>query len=396
MQNKNKLLVFKFFVTLLVLCLYLSLSNIGLYGIDYFKFHLFLKETPLEMLPNIEMYYGGFISKMSIIGLNIIPFLMASLIVTVFTLLVPFFKHLKETSQQELINKYIYFFTFILGIIQGTYILLKFYKMFSLTMNTDIITVSVYLFVPVNTFLLLVGIAITLFLINYINSYILQNSGIAIILIINISYYHLYNLSVYASNKDNYFLVVILLYLLLIFLLIRFYTSMFTLAIHVPFLTYFYFTSPLIFRNHFTHVQSTYIIPYDLFGISSILIYNLSTSLIFGSLNSGWSLIFYKMILFFTIFYLFLIYSFSKFDYFKLTKKMNVYTPLLKTNIKNFLKFIITQRLVYFYFLIFLVLFIPEIVSNLYNLNYFFNNYSLLSLFILVRLLLTLFYNVRT
>jgi preprotein translocase subunit SecY len=107
--------------TLLALIVFRLLTFIPLPGIDTEAYARIFEKQAQGVLGMVNMFTGGALSRMSIIAMNIMPYISASIIVQLMTNLSPSLAHLKKEGEsgRKKINQYTRYGTVILALVQG-------------------------------------------------------------------------------------------------------------------------------------------------------------------------------------------------------------------------------------------------------------------------------------
>ena len=123
LQNITKIpeLKKRILFTLLMLAVYRVVSHIPTPGIDAGALSAFFKSRGDTLFGLIDMFSGGALGQMSVVALGIIPYISASIILELLTVVVPYLEKLKKEGEQgrKKIIQYTRYGTVVLSMIQG-------------------------------------------------------------------------------------------------------------------------------------------------------------------------------------------------------------------------------------------------------------------------------------
>jgi preprotein translocase subunit SecY len=107
--------------TLLMLAVYRVVSHIPTPGIDATALSAFFKSRGDTLFGLIDMFSGGALGQMSVVALGIMPYISASIILELLTVVVPYLEKLKKEGEQgrKKIIQYTRYGTVVLSMIQG-------------------------------------------------------------------------------------------------------------------------------------------------------------------------------------------------------------------------------------------------------------------------------------
>jgi preprotein translocase subunit SecY len=123
LQNITKIpeLKKRILFTLLMLAVYRVVSHIPTPGIDAGALSAFFKSRGDTLFGLIDMFSGGALGQMSVVALGIMPYISASIILELLTVVVPYLEKLKKEGEQgrKKIIQYTRYGTVVLSMIQG-------------------------------------------------------------------------------------------------------------------------------------------------------------------------------------------------------------------------------------------------------------------------------------
>lgn len=123
LQNISKIpeLKKRILFTLLMLAVYRVVSHIPTPGIDAAALSAFFKSRGDTLFGLIDMFSGGALGQMSVVALGIMPYISASIILELLTVVVPYLEKLKKEGEQgrKKIIQYTRYGTVVLSMIQG-------------------------------------------------------------------------------------------------------------------------------------------------------------------------------------------------------------------------------------------------------------------------------------
>jgi preprotein translocase subunit SecY len=107
--------------TLLMLAVYRLGCHIPTPGIDSAALAAFFSERQGTLFGLFDMFSGGALSQMSVMALGIMPYISASIILELLTVVIPYLEKLKKEGEQgrKKITQYTRYGTVILSMIQG-------------------------------------------------------------------------------------------------------------------------------------------------------------------------------------------------------------------------------------------------------------------------------------
>ncbi len=123
LQNITKIpeLKKRILFTLLMLAVYRVVCHIPTPGIDAAALSAFFKSRGDTLFGLIDLFSGGALGQMSVVALGIMPYISASIILELLTVVVPFLEKLKKEGEQgrKKIIQYTRYGTVVLSMIQG-------------------------------------------------------------------------------------------------------------------------------------------------------------------------------------------------------------------------------------------------------------------------------------
>lgn len=111
----------KILFTLLLLAVYRLVCHIPTPGVDGAALSAFFSDRQGTLFGLFDMFSGGALSQMSVVALGIMPYISASIILELMTVVVPFLERLKKEGEQgrKKIVQYTRYGTVVLSMIQG-------------------------------------------------------------------------------------------------------------------------------------------------------------------------------------------------------------------------------------------------------------------------------------
>ena len=111
----------RIFFTLFIIAVYRLGAHIPTPGIDATALQLFFERQSTTFLGFMDMFSGGALSRLTIFALGIMPYISASIILQLFTMVSPTLERLKKEGEsgQRKITQYTRYFTVVLALVQG-------------------------------------------------------------------------------------------------------------------------------------------------------------------------------------------------------------------------------------------------------------------------------------